>query len=275
MSVMHISALYTYPIKSCGAIRHTRVALDERGLAYDRRWVVTDPLGQFFTMREYHQMALIQPTLTETEMILTYPDMPTLHIPLATRDGKKLDVVVWKSVSTAVDEGDEVAAWFSQILGTPARLFKMADEFHRQTSTDYTDVAGELAFADGYPILFISEGSLDDLNLRLTEQGKDAVPMSRFRPNVVISGCAPYAEDTWKQVHINDISFDVVKPCARCVMTTVDPATGQVPDVKEPLVTLASYRKSPKGPLFGQNVIHRGMGVLSVGDTIKEAVHAP
>ncbi len=276
MSQIKISALYTYPIKSCGGIRHQTIGLDQRGLSYDRRWVVTDPLGQFFTMREVHQMALIQPTLTDSEMILTYPDMPTLHIPLITGNGKQLEVVVWKSVSTAVDEGDEVAEWFSQILGTPARLFKMADDFYRKTSTDFTEVAGELAFADGYPILFISEGSLADLNSRLTEQGKDAVPMTRFRPNVVITGCDPYTEDTWKQVSIGGVSFEGVKPCARCVITTVDPATGQVPDVKEPLATLASYRKSPKGPLFGQNVIHRGLGSLSVGDVIllsEEAVH--
>jgi hypothetical protein len=273
MPSIQISGLYTYPIKSCGGIRHQAIDLDQRGLTYDRRWVVTDPLGQFFTMREYHQMALIQPMLTDSEMILTYPDMPTLHIPLATGNGKKREVVVWKSVSTAVDEGDEVAAWFSQILGTPSRLFKMADDFYRKTSTEFTDVAGELGFADGYPILFISQASLDDLNVRLTEQGKDPVPMSRFRPNVVLSGTQAYAEDTWKHVTISGIRFDIVKPCARCVMTTVDPTTGQVPDVKEPLATLASYRKSPKDPLFGQNVIHRGVGILSVGDTIREAVH--
>lgn len=268
MPNIHISGLYTYPIKSCGGIRHDSITLDQRGLAYDRRWVVTDPRGQFFTMREYHQMALIQPTLTDTEMTLTYPDMPTLHISLKTGDGARAEVTVWKSVSTGVDEGEAAAAWFSQILGTPARLFKMADDFHRQTSTDYTAVAGELAFADGYPMLFISQASLDDLNTRLTTAGKAPVPMERFRPNVVIAGCEAYAEDSWKRVHIAGIAFDVVKPCARCVMTTVDHLTGHVPDVKQPLAMLNTYRPSPKGPLFGQNVVHRGTGVLSVGDVI-------
>jgi uncharacterized protein YcbX len=149
----------------------------------------------------------------------------------------------------------------------------MADDFYRKTSTDFTPVAGELAFADGYPLLFISQASLDDLNARLTEADKAPVPMERFRPNVVITGGAAYAEDGWKTVVIGGIRFEVVKPCARCVMTTVDHLTGQVPDVKEPLATLNSYRPSPKGPVFGQNVVHRGGGVLSVGDEVIEVAH--
>ena len=266
----HISALYIYPIKSCGAIHHARADLSPRGLRHDRQWMVVDPAGRLITQREIPQMALIQPTLTDTEMILTAPTLPPLHIPLTTRDGQRREVVVWKDTCTAVDEGDEAAAWFSQALGVPAALVKMADDFRRITSTHYTDTAGEVGFADGYPLLFISEASLADLNSRLIAKGAEAVPMSRFRPNVVIAECEPYAEDTWQHVNIGGVPFDVVKPCARCVMTTVDPATGQITDVREPLATIASYRRGANGgAMFGQNVIHRGIGLMSVGDEIE------
>jgi len=264
-----ISALYVYPIKSCGGIRYDRAELSHRGLAHDRQWMVVDPLGQLITQRETPQMALIHPTLTDSEMILTAPDMQPLHIPLQTGDGARREVVVWKDVCTAVDEGEAAAVWFSQVMGVPAALVKMADDFHRLTSADYTETASDVGFADGYPILFISEASLVDLNTRLTAKGSQAVPMTRFRPNVIITDCEPYAEDTWTHVSIGGVRFDVVKPCARCVMTTVDPATGTIPDVKEPLATLASYRRGTNGgAMFGQNIIHRGLGSLSVGDVI-------
>jgi uncharacterized protein YcbX len=263
----YVSALYTYPIKSCAGIQHTHIALDARGLAYDRRWMVTDPAGQFITMRGVHRMTLVQPTLTAQELILTAPDLPPLHIPLNSA-GDRRQVTVWRDTCEAADEGDAAADWMSQALGTPARLVKMPDDTRRLTSTTHTDQPGEVGFADGYPLLFISEASLQDLNARLSAAGKARVPMSRFRPNVVLADCPPYAEDTWARAEINGIRFDLVKPCARCVMTTVDPQTAQQPEPQEPLATLASYRRGPKGALFGQNVIHRGQGVLSVGDPL-------
>lgn len=266
---VQVSALYTYPVKSCGGIAHDRIDLVARGLRDDRRWMVTDPAGKFITMREAHRMALIQPTLTDDELILTAPDLPPLHIPLAGEHGQRREVVVWRSTCVGVDEGEAAADWFSRAMGVPARLVKMADDHQRLTAADYTDTPGEVAFADGYPILFISEASLADLNDRLAARGKSPVPMARFRPNVVLAGSDAYAEDSWSQVEIGGVTFEVVKPCARCVMTTVDPATATQPDPAEPLATLATYRRTEKGAMFGQNVIHRGLGALAVGDTVR------
>jgi uncharacterized protein YcbX len=189
--------------------------------------------------------------------------------------GQRRNVVVWKDTCDGVDTGDETADWLRQVLGIPARLVRIADDFQRQTSTTHTDTPGEVGFADGYPLLFISEASLDDLNSRLTARGKAPVPMNRFRPNVVIAGCEPFAEDTWRQVVIDGIGFDIVKPCARCVITTVDQVMGETPDVREPLATLATYRRGANGgAMFGQNVIHRGRGTLRIGDTVEVQIVA-
>ena len=146
----------------------------------------------------------------------------------------------------------------------------MPDDYERLTSTQYTSKPGILSFADGYPLLFISEGSLDDLNHRLVARGKARVSMDRFRPNVVLAGCEPYTEDTWQQVNISGIRFDIVKPCARCPITTVDQVLGIIPDVHEPVATLATYRRGKDGgAMFGQNVLHRGCGTLRVGDVVQ------
>lgn len=265
-----ISALYTYPVKSCAGIRHHQVELDIRGLRYDRQWMVVDDAGTFITQRESPAMALARTEVTDDVLILTAPDLPPLHVPLANHTEGTLDVVVWKDTVQAIDEGKTAALWFTQLTGTNARLVRMPDTFKRMSSTEYTPIPGELSFADGYPLLFISEASLEDLNTRLTARGKKPVLMNRFRPNVVVTDCQPYAEDTWQQVTINGIRFDVVKPCARCAITTVDQAAGQIPDVKEPLATLATYRRGKNGgAMFGQNVLHRGFGALNVGDAVE------
>ncbi|MBC7811774.1 MAG: MOSC domain-containing protein, partial [Burkholderiales bacterium] len=141
------------------------------------------------------------------------------------------------------------------------------DEF-RAVDMNFARSIAQVGFADGYPMLMISEASLVDLNEHLTARGKDTVPMTRFRPNIVIAGCEAFAEDDWQQVRVGDIPLDVVKGCARCVTTTVDQQTGTRPDVKEPLATLASYRTVAHGAIFGQNLIHRAMGTLRAGDTV-------
>jgi uncharacterized protein len=264
-----ISALYTYPIKSCGGLSHDLATLDARGLAFERRWMVTDPSGEFITLREVHRMALVQPSLSDEMLTVRAPSMPDLHLPIDGAGSGRREVVVWQDRVTALDEGDDAARWFSEALGVQARLVRMPEDSVRPTSTKYTANAGQVGFSDGYPLLFISEASLTDLNDRLTRRGKQPVPMARFRPNVVIRDTVPYAEDWWHQVEIAGVPFEVVKPCARCVMTSVDPATGLQPDAHEPLATLASYRRTERGAMFGQNVIHRGLGVLRVGDSLK------
>lgn len=270
MSEVRVSALFTYPIKSCGGVSHDKITLGSRGPMHDREWMVVDGSGMFITQREISRMALIKPTLDSGGLTVNAPEMPTLRVPYSSQDRERRHVTVWRFQGEAEDAGDEAAEWFSQFLGVSARLVRMPDDVKRLTSAEYTPEPGEVGFADGYPLLFISKASLADLNDRLTERDKSPVPMNRFRPNIVISGCEPFAEDNWKQVTIAGIRFDVVKPCARCAITTVDQASGESPDVREPLATLATYRRGANGgAMFGQNVIHRGVGMISVGDTIE------
>ncbi|MBE2267088.1 MAG: MOSC N-terminal beta barrel domain-containing protein [Anaerolinea sp.] len=267
---MRVTALYTYPIKSCGALSHKRAALDARGLRDDRRWMVITGDGGFVTQREFHRMALIQPSYAYGGLRISAPDMPDLLLPL-TPDAANVPtrrVVVWKDTVEAVDQGDEAAAWLSRFLGAKLRLVKMADAYTRLTSTSHTDQPAPVGFADGYPVLLAAESSLADLNDRLLTREKDALPMNRFRPNIVITGGGAWEEDEWTRITVGGIPFDVVKACARCAITTVDQATGEVPDVEEPLGTLATFRKIPRGVLFGQNIIHRAGGEICVGDPV-------
>ena len=269
MSGIHISALYSYPVKSCAGIRHERVDLGQRGLHLDRQWMVIDQTNRFLTQREYPLLALVQPTLSDERLALAAPGLPPLSVPLAEHQGIPSEVVVWQDTCLAIDEGDTAANWFSDLLNARVRLVRMPDRYERLSSTEYTSQPGTLSFADGYPLLFISEGSLEDLNQRLVARGNGPMPMDRFRPNVVLAGCGPYAEDTWQHVTIAGIRFDIVKPCARCAITTVDQSLGTIPDVHEPLATLATYRRGKNGgAMFGQNVLHRACGTLRVGDVV-------
>lgn len=265
---MHVSALFTYPIKSCGGLTHTTIAFDPRGPLWDRRWVVTDSDGMFYTQRELPPMALIQPAFTGQSLTLTAPGMTPVQVPLDAERPASRPVRVWRDTCAAWDEGDALAQWFSDYLKVDARLFRMTDDHFRAVDSNYAPYAAQVGFSDGYPALIVSESSLDDLNQRLIERGAEAVPMRRFRPNIVIADSPAFAEDTWREAQIGAMTFDLVKPCARCVMTTVDPDTGTVPDKAEPLATLNTYRKQERGVMFAQNAIHRTPGVLNVGDTV-------
>lgn len=268
-----ISALNIYPVKSCGGISLHSAMLDARGFAHDREWMIVqdddEERGMFLTQRELPELALIQPALSDETLTLCAPTMPDLVVPLAHNpDARTLPVVVWRDTCIGVDEGDAAAAWVSAHLGLAARLVRMQPGFVRPVDPTYARTPAQTGFADGYPLLVISEASLADLNARLAERGKAPVPMARFRPNIVVSGCDGYAEDGWTRISIGGVPMDCVKTCARCVTTTVDPATATIPDAQEPLATLATYRKISRGVIFGQNVVHRGLGRLSVGDGV-------
>ncbi len=265
---MHVSALHTYPIKSCAGLTHQTLSFDNFGPAWDRRWVVTDSDGMFYTQRELPPMALIQPTFEADMLKLTAPGMSTICVPLEAERGSSRSVRVWKDTCEAWDEGDALAQWFSDYLKVDARLTRMTDTFVRTVDPKYAPYKAQVGFADAYPALIVSEASLDNLNQHLIERGSEALPMKRFRPNIVISDSEPFAEDTWREAQIGNMTFDLVKACARCVMTTVDPATGTVPNPAEPLATLNTYRKQDRGVMFAQNAIHRASGVLNVGDVV-------
>jgi uncharacterized protein len=264
---MHLSAIYTYPVKSCAATSHTHIDLDRYGLIGDRRWMIVEPSGDFITQREYPRMATIVPTITDNGLTLSAPEMTPIHI---TPNQSPVQVRVWRSNVAAQDEGDTVAQWLSDYLHLLVRLVRVGEGYSRLVIeppyTTRTDQ--ETTFTDGYPVLIATEASLAALNDRLVERGAEPVPMSRFRPNLVIAGATPFAEDTWSTVQIGSLQFDVVKPCARCVMTTVDQQTGTIPDSAEPLATLNTFRKQNGKVMFAQNAIHHAPGSLYIGDSI-------
>jgi uncharacterized protein len=259
-----VAGLYHYPIKSCAGSALTEATLDRRGIRHDRELMVVDAAtGEFLTQREVPRMALIAPQLAAGELRVAAPGMPPLATPVAV-EGLTRPVVVWRDRCDAVDQGDEVAGWLSAFLGRECRLVRMAERFVRPVDPTYaTSPADQVGFADGFPCLLIAEESLADLNSRLAEP----LPMNRFRPNIVIAGGAPYGEDRVGRLRIGDVVFDAPKACARCVITTVDQATGQTG--KEPLRTFASYRRVARGVLFGQNLIHAAQGTIRVGDRVE------
>ncbi len=257
-----VASLWRYPIKSCRGMSLPLADLDARGIIHDRRFMVTDPGGRFLTQREHPRLALISPQVSETCLTVSAPGMGDLQVPVATA-GTETRVVVWRDTCAAIDQGMEVAGWFSSYLGHDVRLVRIVNGFTRRIDPAFArHEDDQVHFADGYPLLLISQASLDDLNSRLSAP----LPMDRFRPNIVVSGCAPFAEDTWPAIRVGNVELDVVKPCARCVTTTVNQETAHVG--KEPLATLATFRKRDRGVMFGQNLIHRGTGTIAVGDAI-------
>lgn len=267
MTEPHLSGLYYYPIKSCRGLGVERAVITRRGLDHDRLMMLVDEEGLFLTQREFPRMALIEPHLLPSDegdrLTLRAPDMTALDLPLRT-SGPRQTVFVWRSTCQAIDQGDAAAEWLSSYLGSRVRLVRIADEFKRAVNPDFAvNPDDETSFSDGYPILIIAQSSLDDLNRRLATP----LPMNRFRPNLVVSGCEPFAEDTWQRIRIGGIDFALVKPCARCSVTTTDQATAEVG--KEPLATLATFRRVDGKVMFGQNVIGLGTGVVSVGDVVE------
>ncbi|MDB5239703.1 MAG: oxidoreductase [Spirosoma sp.] len=267
---MIVSDLRIYPIKSLGGISVSEAFVDEKGFRYDRRFMLVTPSGNFITQRTNHHMALIdvaidpisRPADDDPGRMLRIwhrnrPDnVLTLPLTPSPEDmGESVPVSIWDSENVpAVLVSAEADRWFSDTLGIPCRLVFMPDSTRRTVDPAYarSNQHGELSvvsFADGYPYLLIGQSSLDDLNRRL----RQPVGIERFRPSIVISGSLPYEEDAWQQFKIGVTTFYGVKPCARCVLTTIDPATGQ--KGREPLHTLATYRQWKHKILFGQNVI--------------------
>ncbi len=261
---MNISELYIYPIKSCKGFNVPTVHLDPYGIVGDRRMMIVDTEGVVFTQRDYHNLCFVEPAIDENNLSLRAPGMSELIFPSSSFEDQPVRVKVWEDTFMALDCGKVTSEWFSDYLHTSCKLVRMGQPFIRPIDSNYTKRDEHVSFADGFPILLISKGSLNDLNQRLP----DPIAMVRFRPNMVVEGCEPFAEDTWKKITAAGQEFEIVKPCARCVVTTIDPLTGENGD--EPLRTLATYRKTPQGKvLFGQNVIHlQKTGSLKVGDKL-------
>lgn len=267
-----ISELYIYPIKSLGGISLREAQLSSRGLQWDRRWMLLDEEGNFLTQRQFAKMALLQVSLEEGALLVQHrqKDLPALSIPLHMKDtGEHVQAPIWDDTSLAWYVGKEWDQWFSEALSRPCRLVYMPEESERITTGKWSGRQQKVSFADGYPALLIGQASLDDLNSRLRE----SVPMDRFRPNIVVRGSAPYAEDTWHEIWVGDLHFWAEKPCARCVLTTIDQQTAQ--KGKEPLQTLSRYRRVGSKVLFGQNLLCDAKGRLRVGDKVEILSYKP
>lgn len=262
-----VTGLYHYPIKSCAGIALTEAHLELRGIRHDRELLIVDAATDgFLTQRELPRMALIAPQIADGVLRAGAPGMAELVLPIAESDPTR-EVGIWRDRCPAVDQGDEAAAWLSAFLGRPCRLVRMAPDFVRPVDPTYAAPGDQVGFADGFPCLLIAEESLSDLNARLGEP----LPMDRFRPNIVIEGGAPFGEDRVSRLRIGAVVFAAPKSCARCTITIVDQATGETG--KEPLRTFATFRKARRGVLFGQNLIHAGIGTIRVGDRV-EALEA-
>lgn len=264
--MLTISQLIIYPIKSLGAIELQESKVTARGLAYDRRWLLVDENNHFITQRENTKMALIDVVFAENDGLLVShrtKNIAPLFMPFIPQTTDIQKVVVWEDEIAAIRVSDEADAWFSDVLEKDCRLMYQPDESIRLIDPDYAITGNEhSSFADGYPILLVGQASLDDLNSRLVEK----ITMNRFRPNIVFSGGEPFQEDKIKTFSVQNAKFAGVKPCARCVLTTINPSTAE--KGKEPLATLATYRKSGNKILFGQNVVVHQEGVIRVGDEI-------
>lgn len=264
MAEVILTELNLYPIKSAGGIALQTAQVSDRGLQGDRRWMVVDQNGKFMTQRHFPKMALIGVSLTTDRLEIAAPGMPPLTVPYEL-NAEPTRVEVWGDFCAAIPAGADAKDWFSEYLGLSCQLVYMPDRSTRLVDAKYAidPDLDQVGFADGYPFLLISAASLQDLNDRL----ESPIPMNRFRPNFVVSGCEPFAEDGWRQIRIGSIVFHLVKRCDRCVVTTVDQATG-IP-AKEPLPTLAKFRRHQGKLLFGQNLLHRGSGWVGVGDAIE------
>lgn len=258
-----VSAIHLYPVKSCRGIAVQAAPLSPWGLQYDRNWLIVTPARRFITQREQPRLALIQTELSDQHLHLNAPGMSELILPLQAGRGDVVEVEIWRDRCLAVDQGTVAAEWLSQFLSLAVRLVGIGEQYDRPTNPQYATDA-QVSFADGYPLLAISEASLADLNQRLP----DPVPMNRFRPNLVLAGCEAYAEDQWKKICINGVIFDLVKPCDRCVIPTTDQDTAARPSM-EPIKTLSTYRRVDQSVLFGQNLVHRGLGRVEVGAPIE------
>jgi len=262
-----LAALFIYPVKSCRGLALPRARLTTRGLEHDREWLIVDRDGRFVTQREQPRLAQIIPVLQSDALQLSAPGLPPINVDLK-QPTVVTEVTVWRDTLPAWDQGDEAADWLSRWTGAPLRLARFDPAQRRYCNPDYVgDRGAHHAFADGYPVLVVSEASLADLNSRLDS----ALPMNRFRPNIVLSGVEAFDEDHCAELGIGRVKLLLVKPCTRCRITTIDQETAEAG--VEPLPTLASYRHDAElaGVAFGMNaIVSAGAGSsISVGNAVR------
>jgi hypothetical protein len=263
-----LASLHIYPVKGCRAVDLDQAVVERWGLAGDRRWLIVDAHCQFITQRKHPALArvVISPG-PGADITISADGYPALPVAAPDDSAELLKVTVWRSTVLAAAAGPAADAWFSAYLGAPTRLVWLDDPTRRAVDPDYGRDGDTVSFADGYPLLLTSAGSLDELNQWLADAGHPPVPMNRFRPNVVVTGHPPWDEDRWRRVTIGRVTFRVAKPCGRCVVTTTDQATGE--RGSQPLAMLAARRRFGQNLVFGQNLIPDSPGAIHIGDPIE------
>lgn len=259
MQPPRLSDIYIYPVKSLTGIRVEQWPVTAKGLLYDRHWMLVDDQQQFLSQRRLPRMTLLSTALTETHLTISAPGMDDLCFALQAQSGEVLTVQIWQDECQAQVVSDQADRWFTEFLQVPCRLVFQAETDIRPVDPTYANPSDQTSFSDGFPFLIIAERSLADLNSRLPSP----IGMARFRPNLVIAHCAAFAEDTWRDIRINNIQFRLPKPCSRCPVPTVDPITAEYG--KEPLSTLSHFRKWQSKVYFGQNALHDRSGTLHCG----------
>src|SRR5688572_29315260 len=297
---MRVSEVNIYPIKSLKGIGLSESVIEKRGLRHDRRWMLTDPDGMFFTQREVPKMAAITVEVTSDGLQVTGENEGEMTIPFEPDRGSRQNVVVWQSEVDGLVYNGQISEWFSDVLGLKCQLVLMPESSKRSVNEHFDSGGDIVSFADGYPLLLANEASLEELNRRIAaneelpprpaatppKQGGEffePIPMNRFRPNVVISEAEPFAEDSWRKLRIGETIFRVPKPCARCVIPTIDQERGEF-DGKEPSRTLAIFRRTRQvypdtfekygfqgnEVLFGTNLIPENPGAtIRIDDTVE------
>lgn len=263
MNVLQLHEIWIYPIKSLGGISLNEATVMDKGLKFDRRWMLVDEHNRFLTQREYPQMALFQVSLNDQHLHIRHrKNNATLEFPALATTGTTHRTTIWNDEVTTLEPVPEASAWFAEQLNMNCRLVHFPEINPRPVDPRHATNHEHVSLADAYPFLIIGQASLDDLNTRLTSP----VSIKRFRPNFVFTGGNPFEEDHWKDFSIGTVDFTGVKNCARCVLTTVDPETGT--KGKEPLATLSQYRKNENKILFGQNAVARSTGTIRINDRI-------
>ena len=271
---MRVSALHIYPLKSARGISLDTMTLDALGVQFDRRWMLIDETGRFVSQREEARMALLTASLSAGALNVGAPHRESFAVPQADLRAARIKASLWDDIIDVIPISSEADAWFSDVLETKCRLVYFPDDSVRVIERSFNPDGRLVGLADGFPLLVISASSLVDLNDRLVARGRDTLLMDRFRPNLVVDDAPAYAEDAWKAIEIAGIRLSIVKPCARCSITTVDQATGI--RGKEPLATLATYRRGPDGSVYmAQNAIHDKPGVIRLGDEVAVIVSEP
>lgn len=266
MNELVVSALYTYPIKSCSGVSLTSAKIDARGLLHDRRWMLIDQNNKFISQREVAILSRFQVKISDHALTVTFNGEHKI-IPFLTAEAvisnSGESVKIWGDTCSAIAYNDETNKWFSNLIGKPCRLVYMPDNSKRQVELEYASAGQITAFSDGYPILILGQESMNNLNDKLAT----SVSINRFRPNIVFTGGLPHIEDKFKKIRINNVILECVKLSRRCNVPNINQETSIAED--EPTKTLTQYRLFDNRILFGNNTLVHQHGLISLGDKIQ------